>query len=481
MFQRKGLALTLLSFLSSQVAAGDVLALGDSDFSSTIKSSDLALVKFYAPWCGHCKKIAPEFEKAATILKQNDPPVVMIDVDCTIHQATCSEFGVSGYPTLKVFRSGEASEYNGGRTAGDMVKIMAGQAGPSSAEIKDTAKVEKLLNSKSNMVIGFFESDAADGANAFQKMANELREHGGVKFAHSYSADVAKAADQELGSVVLFRPKAMKSKFEEQVVKYSKDKFTVGLLRNWVKDSSKGLAPVIEPADMEKASFPLAIAMFNVDYERDAKGTQYWRNRVMKVGQNYKDMSFAVASKDSWGGFINEIGVTFTKAPIVVIMEDKQTKYLMTDEFDPKGEAFTKFLDSYKAGDLEKHLKSEENVDNEGKAKITLTAKNFDSYADGTKDVFIKFYAPWCGHCKTMAPKWDQLAENLKDNDSIIIADFDATANDVPAQFEVQGFPTLFWWGKGQAPQKYESGREIADFTKFIKEKSSDKSLRDEL
>lgn len=71
--------------------------------------------------CGHCKRLAPEFDKAAGILKTNDPPVTLVTVDCTADggKDTCSKYGVSGYPTLKIFRNGEVSqEYNGPREAG---------------------------------------------------------------------------------------------------------------------------------------------------------------------------------------------------------------------------------------------------------------------------------------------------------------------------------------------------------------------------
>lgn len=60
---------------------------------------------FYAPWCGHCKRLKPEFTKAAKDLAANDPPVHLNKVDCTEGgQATCSRFSVKGYPTLKIFR-----------------------------------------------------------------------------------------------------------------------------------------------------------------------------------------------------------------------------------------------------------------------------------------------------------------------------------------------------------------------------------------
>lgn len=100
-------------------------------------------------------------------------------------------------------------------------------------------------------------------------------------------------------------------------------------------------------------------------------------------------------------------------------------------------EAFvTDFLD----GKLEPYLKSEPIPATQDDAVKVVVAKNFDEIVnDEGKDVLIEFYAPWCGHCKSLAPKYEELATKLAKEEDIVIAKMDATANDVPKQYEVRG------------------------------------------
>lgn len=215
---------------------------------------------------------------------------------------------------------------------------------------------------------------------------------------------------------------------------------------------------------------PLIVAYYNVDYTKNPKGTNYWRNRILKVAKNYPNLNFAISAKDDFQHELNEFGVDFAKGdkPIILARDAQNQKFIMQDEFSV--ENFEKFVKDLSAGNLEPYLKSEAiPEDNSGSVKIAV-AKNFDDVVTNNgKDTLIEFYAPWCGHCKKLAPIFDELGDTLADED-VAIVKVDATANDVPPQFEVKGFPTLFWLPKDSKdkPVKYDGGREMDDFVKYI-------------
>lgn len=83
--------------LFSFVAASDVIELTAETFDSVVNPEELMLVEFFAPWCGHCKALAPHYEEAATILKEKQN-VKLAKVDCVDQSELCQSNGISGYP-----------------------------------------------------------------------------------------------------------------------------------------------------------------------------------------------------------------------------------------------------------------------------------------------------------------------------------------------------------------------------------------------
>ncbi|KAG8969234.1 hypothetical protein FRC03_003759 [Tulasnella sp. 419] len=112
---------------------------------------------------------------------------------------------------------------------------------------------------------------------------------------------------------------------------------------------------------------------------------------------------------------------------------------------------------------------------------VELDSKNFANVIGKGKPALVEFYAPWCGHCKNLAPTYEQLADAFAHaKDKVIIAKVDADGNgkDVGKAHGVNGFPTLKWF-KGDSSttsEDYKGGRELDDLAKFITEMSGVKS-----
>ncbi|KAJ2789395.1 hypothetical protein H4R21_006749, partial [Coemansia helicoidea] len=111
-----------------------------------------------------------------------------------------------------------------------------------------------------------------------------------------------------------------------------------------------------------------------------------------------------------------------------------------------------------------------------GAGVVELTPKNFKSVVDGSKDVLVKFYAPWCGHCKNMAEDYVKLAGGYDHDDSVVIAEVNADDHRALGdKYGVQGFPTLKFFPKGGdvgSPEDYSEGRDLDSMSGFVHKKT---------
>jgi len=128
------------------------------------------------------------------------------------------------------------------------------------------------------------------------------------------------------------------------------------------------------------------------------------------------------------------------------------------------------FVDDYLAGKLKPHLNSQDVPADWDKAAVkVLVGKNFDEVVfDKKKDVLVEFYAPWCGHCKKLAPIYDELAEKFADRSDVLIAKMDSTANELE-HTRIESFPTIKLYKKGDNKVvEYNGERTLEGMTKFL-------------
>ncbi|CAH0392699.1 unnamed protein product [Bemisia tabaci] len=111
-----------------------------------------------------------------------------------------------------------------------------------------------------------------------------------------------------------------------------------------------------------------------------------------------------------------------------------------------------------------------------------LTDDNFHKHI-ATGSHFVKFYAPWCGHCQKLAPTWNSLAKSFESDPKVRISKIDCTIHDsVCINLEIRSYPTLLWFEDGRKVEKYSGHRNLEDFQAYVqkmldsKSKSSQKS-----
>ena len=158
---------------------------------------------------------------------------------------------------------------------------------------------------------------------------------------------------KELG-VFLVRPKHLQSKFEDAELKYD-GKMEKGAPADWVKKNYHGLCGHRTSDNAKDFKLPLVTAYYDVDYSKNVKGTNYWRNRVMKVAKNFPQLNFAVSNKNDMQHEADEFGLDVMTAdkPLVGVKSDKG-KFVMKEAFamdtfeqflkDFEGNGFIKFL-----------------------------------------------------------------------------------------------------------------------------------------
>jgi len=134
----------------------EVITLTDKNFYDVVNSNDYVLVKFYAPWCGHCKKMAPAFTETSIELKDTKYKVAKIDVTQEEHFAIRDRYEIRGFPNLKLFRGNENSQvdYSGDRSKDDMINFIYKQAGSERPPAKERPKRKRTAEKQGSNAEG---------------------------------------------------------------------------------------------------------------------------------------------------------------------------------------------------------------------------------------------------------------------------------------------------------------------------------------
>ncbi|KAM9774837.1 protein disulfide-isomerase A4 [Syngnathus typhle] len=466
------------------------LVLTKDNFDETVNNADIILVEFYAPWCGHCKRLAPEYEKAAKELSQRSPPIPLAKVDATAESDVASRFDVTGYPTLKIFRKGKMFDYNGPREKHGIVDYMREQAGPPSKQVQAAKQVQELLKDGDDaIIVAVFSSEEDAAYETYIEACHSLRED--FTFRHTFSSDVAKLLKASPGQVVITQAERFRSKYEPAShTLVLKDSTSASDVQEFFKKHVTPLVGHRKPSNDAKryTKRPLVIVYYEVDFSFDfKKATQFWRSKVLEVAKDFPEYTFAIADEEDYADELKTLGLGDSGEDVNVgILADGGKRFAMEpDDFD--SDVLREFIMAFKKGKLKPIIKSQPvPKNNKGPVKVVV-GKTFDEIVmDTQNDVLIEFYAPWCGHCKKLEPEFLALGKKYKGEKNLVIAKMDVTANDIPDdKYKVEGFPTIYFAPSNSKhnPVKFEGGDRTVDaFSKFLEEHATKlSSTKDEL
>ncbi|THH32878.1 hypothetical protein EUX98_g1310 [Antrodiella citrinella] len=457
---------SVLAFLSF-ASASDVLDLTNANFEGTVNHEALVLVEFFAPWCGHCKALAPHYEEAATVLK--DKNIKLAKVNCVDEGDFCQANGIQGYPTLRVYRNGEFSDYTGPRKADGIISYMTKQSLPAVSGVT-AANFEEFSQADKVVAVAFLTSSTSAPASEFSAAANKHRDD--YLFGLTTDPAAFEAAGVTPPAIVLYRS------FDEPVTQYPYPVLSANVkeIETWIKDLS---IPIIDEVSAENyqvyASSGKPLAYLFVDPSDANLNEQV--DLIKPVASKYKStINFVWIDAIKFGDHARALNLNEPKWPSFVIQDmTTQLKYPYDQGLDITTEAIEEMTTKFVEKTLEPVLKSQPVPEAQDESVYTIVGKQFDEVVfDDSKDVFVEFYATWCGHCKRLKPTWDSLADRYAEvKDRVTIAKMEATENDLPpsVDFKVAGFPTLKFKKAGSRSFiDYDGDRSLESLIAFVEE-----------
>lgn len=164
-------------------------------------------------------------------------------------------------------------------------------------------------------------------------------------------------------------------------------------------------------------------------------------------------------------------GLKKTEKPVMrlIKLEEEMAKF-KPETNDITADNIRDFVNKVLDGKLKQHLLSEDLPEDWDKHPVkVLVSTNFDEVVfNKDKDVLVEFYAPWCGHCKQLAPIYDELGAKYADRDDVVIAKIDATTNELE-HTKVNSFPTIKLYRKGTNQViEYNGERTLDGLNRFL-------------
>ncbi|XP_049576423.1 protein disulfide-isomerase A2 [Syngnathus scovelli] len=445
----------------------NVMVLHGNNFAWALNLTKYLLVEFYSPWCDHCKQLEPIYAKAAAKLA-DEPAIALAKVDATNEKELADEFAIDSFPVLKLFVHGDRKnpiDFNGQRTVNGIIQWLKHRSDLGALVLEDADSAASFVDAHNITVVGFFKSLESDAAKEFSQLVMDMTD---TEFGITTSPEVFQKYEVKSETVVLFK------KFDDERVDYALSddgKLDKSNLTSFIQENSLELIIPFTKESGDKI-FSSRIRLHCLLFiNSTVESHTALVDQVRPLAKTHKSkMLFVTIDVVGDVLFVLEFfGVVVADVPTARIISMDTGKKFKVDTADFVG-GLPSLCQEVLDGTAKPYYRSQDVPEDWNKAPVkVLVGKNFESVAlDPTKNVFVEFYAPWCGHCKELVPIWDQLGEKYAEHEDIVIAKMDSTANELEA-FTISGFPTLKYFpAGGKEPVEYSGNRDLETLSKFL-------------
>lgn len=454
-------ALLMRSACSEETAAmapDHVVDLNTGSWEDFLAASDGVLVDFFSPMCWHCRQFEPEFRQTSVNVRAAGLQTALAMVDVTQERVLAKRYAINSFPTVKYFiRGRDPIEYAGERNAKSLESWLRRLEDARLAELAPhevAAFLDRSRETGSCAVLAKMKK-GSQRFRAFKRaLEGPLQDFDTpLRYGVVWLPESADKKKDAFLSMWCFVTDAIEHE-DSRLAEHFAGQWTEAHIATWIRHQSYPVVGTSFSRTLHSAE-AAAQAGFQGSIILLLGNSSSLEDTALKQ-KVLSDLAEFVHKSPRWKACLQDVasstpeilklfGADSSSAPLLSVLWGKRKFLLQGPEALLKSNAVGSFVAEVEAG-LVKGVflsadKPSQQVDSEGVA--VLVGSTFeDVVLDPRQDVLVMFYAPWCSHCKKLAPDWSKLASKSRSwGWDVLVAKMDATENE--SDEEVTGYPKI--------------------------------------
>ncbi|XP_060030000.1 protein disulfide-isomerase TMX3 isoform X3 [Erinaceus europaeus] len=307
------------------------------------RKDDIWLVDFYAPWCGHCKKLEPVWNEVGLEMKSIGSPVKVGKMDATSYSSMASEFGVRGYPTIKLLKGDLAYNYRGPRTKDDIIEFAHRVSGALIRPLPSQQMFEHVQ--KRHRVFFVYVGGESPLKEKYIDAASEL-----IVYTYFFSASEEVVPEyvtlKEMPAVLVFK--------DETYFVY--DEYEDGDLSSWIsRERFQNYLTVDGFLLYELGDTGKLVAIAVIDEKNTSVEHTRLKSIIKEVARDYRDQFHRDLQFGHMDGndYINTLLMDELNIPTVVVLNTSNQQYFLLDRQIQSAEDMVQFIHSILDGTVQ--------------------------------------------------------------------------------------------------------------------------------